>query len=201
MRKSFTIERKVFFVEKVRDWVVVEERGKGSSFKVNLNTLAAEWLFGQLKGLRNHALSCRSVGSKAFADIHLVLSIKSNKAGWFLSVLCFRKFGNRSRSSICIPLDNVGSGLEKFVEALAICLEQNFKAKVPTNVNSNGLAKVGDDVQDLAIGGGFAMRASFLRSCAAVVTSDKPIQCWKKTLDELHQVLSLLVRLWFILSC
>lgn len=52
MKETFVIERKTFGVERVRDWVFVEERGRGWIAKLELTLDAAKWLLGKLKSLQ-----------------------------------------------------------------------------------------------------------------------------------------------------
>lgn len=66
MKKFFRIERKIFSVECIKEWIMIEERGRGFVTKVYLLVDSALWVMEKLKGPKAISLKKGPLRSKAF---------------------------------------------------------------------------------------------------------------------------------------
>lgn len=76
--KSYQVEKKAFIFENLKEKITILERGRGFTTKLDLQMEEAMWLYWRLKNLSGRALRLGTYGSKIFADLDLVISIKAN---------------------------------------------------------------------------------------------------------------------------
>lgn len=190
-RREFRVERKSFRIDRVREWVSISEMHRGFAVKMDLPVVVARWLLGKLKSLNFQDLRLGNIGSRSFTELDFILSLKRNREGYFISLLCFRKEGAKGRSVIYYPLRNERYGGEELIRALQYCLEEEFPIHPPLCQTMHRPQLHKGDVQDLNLKSDFQKRPSFLRSHAAVVESDKPIDQWDLLEEELLIALGL----------
>lgn len=122
--------------------------------------VAGRWLLDKLVSLQVSESKLGLLDSKNFQNIDLILSLKANKAGRFVSVLGFHKTGVKGRTIICCPLKLDGNELD-FYENLRMCLEGT---KISNKVGLQKLDIGGEakEIQNLKLSEGFKKRPTFL---------------------------------------
>lgn len=110
VKLALKIERKHIFIEKVREGIKIEEKSNGIVARIDLPADVLVWLVEKFMSLL--LLQCENYtsGSKSFMEIDLVVIVKSNSAGWFISTLCYQKRGAKRRNIICAPFRRNGKG-------------------------------------------------------------------------------------------
>lgn len=198
MRKGFAIERKFFTIEKLREQVTIQEKGGGFVIRIDLPLEAAKWLMWKLDGLLAEEIHLGFIGSKSFTEQDMVLTVKANKAGRFLSILCFHRNRYKGRTTIIFPLKSDNGGGRVFLNALRYCLKESTGTFSRTKLlwkpkegaeNHQGVLK--KEIQNLNLHSGFQKRAELLRKCAVIVKSNNPYIDCEYASKELHGLLDL----------
>lgn len=194
-KRVVKVERKTFILAMVKDWLRIEERGRGWASSVDLPRAAVVWLSGKLKSLTTARLKAATAGSRSFSEFDLVLTVKTNKVGWYLSILCLHRLGDRGRNIICVPLRSDGNGGKISADVLEKCFKGVGKGELNNRfAMENKLRTMEGDVQNFKSGSGFTKRSQFLRNNAAVVETDVAVNNWSKVDEELYQALKLRAR-------
>lgn len=182
---EFRVERKLFSISRAREWVRIIEKCGGFSTILDLTVEAVKWIVWKLNCLDWDKLKLSKFGSKSFREFDIVLSIKANRAGRFLSILCFHKTGARGRSVICCPLVLDSSKNFTLLEELRASLTP----WVSTRTSSIQYKK--KETGPFSSGFDFDKRKDCLQRMAVVLRADRNIVSWEEVVQEIQEVVPL----------
>lgn len=94
----------------------------GFKSSLELTVEASRWLLEKLNDLLGKDVRYGFMGSKSFHDIDLVINIKANRAGHFISLFGFQKKGAKGRAMICYPMVEKLEVRDNLISALSSCL-------------------------------------------------------------------------------
>lgn len=106
-RRVFVIERKSFVVAFSKDVVESCEKGRSFQVSVRLEVKLVEWFLRKLQGLvEDQQGEPRQglLGSRKGNSMDLMLNIKKNKRGFYLSLLCFSSSFSKGFKCLCFPI-------------------------------------------------------------------------------------------------
>lgn len=129
-RRTFSVEKKSFSVECAKDYVEIGERGKAVQISVGVELPLVKWLIRKLKFLLESDRRLGHVGSQKGIKMDLTLTVKQNKGGKFLSLLCFSDCFNNGVKCLYIPHGRDSVGWKCFLSALQWVL--NIKPGIQT---------------------------------------------------------------------
>ncbi|KAF9587012.1 hypothetical protein IFM89_039770 [Coptis chinensis] len=95
LKKIVSIEWKTFeFMKNNARTITVVERARGFSTKVEILIVSGKWIADKLATFDNKEVKVGIVGKKRFDDTDILLEIKNNRSGLFISLLFISKRGD-----------------------------------------------------------------------------------------------------------
>lgn len=126
------------------------------------------WLLSKLASTQKSEANLGMLGSRSFQSIDLIVNLKANRAGRFISILGFIKNGAKGRTTICCLLNENQNSTSRFYENLKIVLMDD--ERYPKPCDRDGMLKTGGvEVKNLKVVEGFKNRPVFLRNHAGIV--------------------------------
>ncbi|KAL5700656.1 hypothetical protein ACHQM5_026076 [Ranunculus cassubicifolius] len=125
VRLSFSAGRKSFTLEKAGNIVLIKETNHKGVSSLDLPLDAAEWMVSKFKLLTRLGNFKGKLGSKAFTGLDLILTVKENDGGFFISILAFFKGPRKGSVAVYCPKNRNRSktgGWESFLSALQAVL-------------------------------------------------------------------------------
>lgn len=86
------MERKSFTVAFIKDKVEISEKSRSVQVSVSVEEALVRWLIEKLKSLRSAEPKQGHLGSRKGKDLDVILNVKKNIGGFFLSLLGFDFF-------------------------------------------------------------------------------------------------------------
>lgn len=126
--RRFRIERKNFEVVFNKDFVGITERSKAGLVSAQVEADLARWLRSKLKGLvwaDEVEPRVGVLGSRRGKEMDIVINVKRNKAGFYISILCLNSKLSRGFTCIRIPQGKNCQGWILFQKALDWVLSEN----------------------------------------------------------------------------
>lgn len=118
LKRSLKIEKKIFWFDLSRGLMQIKEKSKSTEISTEVELQLIKWLIDKLEEANSIERRVGFLGSKRGSASNLMISIRSNKGGEFLSVLWFSASCTRGFKMLCIPKGRGKGGWMPFRQTL-----------------------------------------------------------------------------------
>lgn len=117
-RQSFRVDQENFTVDFSKSQIQITERSRAVEVSINVDEKLAKWLVKKLKSLAVGEFRLGFLGSFKGENSDLMLNLRKNKGGLYLSMLWFSTSCSRGFKNICVPQGRLTEGWKGLLSAL-----------------------------------------------------------------------------------